>query len=150
MPLEFFISRSNLSIQADNPTGNEYDIDHGFSILVEELDRDAFTLRASEESFLVLDDSASRDVLPYWCFVQVGKSRGSILYHPLGDVAAEELAKITQRLVKSICDKTNQLLLLDSIYRTKNASNLLILICEEEPRQQRSKVDCHVLMPSST
>ena len=79
MPLIFFIFRSNPSIQADNPTGNEHDIDHGFSILMGELDRAAFTVRASEESFLVLDDSASSDVLPYWCFVQVGKSRGGII-----------------------------------------------------------------------
>lgn len=48
------------------------------------------------------------------------------VYHPLGDEAAEEQLKIAQRLVKSICDRTNQLLLLDSLYHTKNACTLLI------------------------
>jgi len=144
MPLEFFISRSSLLVPADNPTGsNENDLDHGFSILMEELDRAAFTVRASHESFLVLDDSASRVVLPYWSFIQVRKPRGCIIvrvHHPLGEAAAQEQAKVTQKLVKSICDKTNQLLLLDSLYSTKNASDLLIPE-EEEPTEDKREAN---------
>ncbi|KAL7542994.1 hypothetical protein ACHAXR_012278 [Thalassiosira sp. AJA248-18] len=131
--LDFFISRSNSLVAANNPSGSEKDLDHGFTVLLDQLDLSPSTIRASHESFLVLDDSASRDVLPYWCFIQIRKPRGCIIvrvYHPLGDKAAEEQVQSTQKLVKAICHRTNQLLLLDSLYKTKNASNLLI--CDQE------------------
>ena len=115
-------------------TGNENDLDHAFSILMDSMIK-ATTIRASHVSFLVLDDSASRDVLPYWCFSTIQKPRGSIIvqvYHPLGDEAAERQLQIAKRLVKDICERTNQILLLDSLYKTKNACNLLISE-EEEP-----------------
>ena len=137
IPLHFFISKSKSLVAADNPTGNnERDLTHGFRILLDECDQAHQFIRANEESFLVLDDSASRDVLPYFCFIQIQKSRGSIIvrvYHPLGDEAAEQQMKVVQSLVKSICDRTNQLLLLGSLYNTKNACSLLIP--EEEDEQ---------------
>ncbi|KAL7554217.1 hypothetical protein ACHAWF_017632 [Thalassiosira exigua] len=101
--------------------------------LMDQLDEAAFTVRASQGSFLVLDESASRDVLPYWCFIQVRKPRGIIdveIYHPLGHEAAKEQMEVTQTLLIKTLTRTNRLLLLESLYKTKNASSLLI--CEED------------------
>lgn len=90
--LEFFVSGA--MTQADELIGsNNNDLEHGYFVLMEELDNAAFTIRASNTSFLVLDDSASRDVLPYWCFIQIQRSSGKVIirvHHPLGDAAAEE------------------------------------------------------------
>ena len=136
IPLHFFMSKSKSLVDTDNPTGsNERDLAHGFRVLLDECDRADQFIRANEDSFLVLDDTASRDVLPYWCFIQIKKSRGSIIarvYHPLGDEAAEQQMKVAQSLVKGICDRTNQLLLLDNLYNTKHASDLLIPELHEE------------------
>lgn len=139
VPIEFFISKSKSLVAADNPTGsNESDLNAGFRVLMEELERaDAFT-RAGEDSFLVLDDSASRDVLPYWCFIKIIKSRGCVLqvYHPLGDEAAKQQVEVAKKLVKTICDQTNRLLLLGSLYSTRNACNLLIAEEDGESTQE--------------
>ena len=135
--VEIFISKSNSLITVgDRLEGNnENDLIHGFNVLVNEFDNADFT-RASQDSFLFLDDYASREVLPYWCFVEIQPSGITIrVYHPLGDVAAEEQLQVTQRLVKSICHRTNQLLMLESLYKTKRACSLLIEIHKdkEEP-----------------
>ena len=130
IPLVFFVSRSDSLISASNPTGSsENELEHGFSILMTELERNENTIRASHTSYLVLDDAACRNVFPFWCFIQVRKDRGSIIvrvYHPSGEKAAEDQGELTRKLVETICHRTNQLLLLESLYRTKNASNLLI------------------------
>ena len=130
MPLEFFLSQSQAFVAADDLTGrNERDLEHCLRVLMAEFDRDDEFLRANEKSFLVLDDSASKEVLPYFCFITIQKATGIIsasVYHPLGDESAEEQLQVTQSLVKRVCDRTNQLLLLDSLYNTKNASRLLI------------------------
>jgi len=128
--LEFFMSQSQALVAADDLTGrNERDLDHCLRVLMAEFDSDDEFLRANEKSFLVLDVSASREVLPYFCFITIHKTRGVIsasVYHPLGDESADEQLQLTQSLVKRGCNRTNQLLLLDSLYNTKNACRLLI------------------------
>ena len=146
--LEFFVSGA--MTQADELIGsNNNDLEHGYFVLMEELDNAAFTIRASNTSFLVLDDSASRDVLPYWCFIQIQRSSGKVIirvHHPLGDAAAEEQAHIALELFDSICERTNQLLLLESLYKTKIASDLLILeeTSDSTTRQKAARFVCPV------
>ena len=120
--LQLFNSKSNsLVVVGEN---NDNDL-LGFDVLVNEFNSD-FT-RASQDSFLVLDDSASREVLPYWCFVEIQLRVISIrIYHPSGDEAAEEQLQVAQSLVQNICHRTNQLLMLESLYKTKRACTLLI------------------------
>ena len=125
-------------------TGNENDLEHAFSVLTDCLIK-VTAIRASENSFLVLDDSASRDVLPYWCFIQIQKPKGSIIvqvYHPLGIEAAQQQIVVAQEMVQNVCARTNQLLLLDSLYKTKNACNLLIP--EEEGDHLAASYSCPI------
>jgi hypothetical protein len=48
------------------------------------------------------------------------------VHHPLGEDSSEEQLQLTEGIVKKIIDRTNQLLLLESLFRTKTASSLLI------------------------
>ena len=69
---EFFMSQSQALVAADDLTGrNERDLEHCLRVLMAEFDSDDEFLRANEKSFLVLDDSASREVLPYFCFTSL-------------------------------------------------------------------------------
>ena len=148
IPLTFFISRSNTLIAASTPSGSKQDLDHAFTVLMNQLEKSVSTVRASQESFLVLDEEASRDVLPYWCFIQIRRETGLVIvrvYHPLGDVAAEKKAQATRVLVEQTCDRTNQLLLLDSLYTTKNASPLLI--SEEEEQTDKDEESARYSCP---
>jgi hypothetical protein len=124
IPITFYVSRSNSMIKASDPTGvNESDLDHGYSTLLSEFDASKFTLKSSSDSFLVVDE-ASSEILRYWCFIQVKKSSGSVIvrvHHPLGREAAQERAETTVSLVKKMLDRTNQKLLLESMYRTRKA-----------------------------
>ena len=72
--LEIFTSKSNSLITVEG--SNENDLIHGINVRMNEFDNAGFT-RASRDSFLVLDDSASREVLPYWCFAEI-QPRGII------------------------------------------------------------------------
>ncbi len=129
-PLVFFVSRSESLISASNPTGSsENELDYGFSVLITELDRHKNTIKAIDDAYLVLDESSCRNVFPFWCLVQVRRDRGSAIirvYHPGGDSAAAYQGEIACKLVENIGHRTNQLLLLESLYKTKNANNLLI------------------------
>jgi len=147
--LEFFMSQSQALVAADDLTGrNERDLDHCLRVLMAEFDSDDEFLRANENSFLVLDVSASREVLPYFCFITIHKTRGVIsanVYHPLGDKSADEQLQLTKSLVKRVCNRTNQLLLLDSLYNTKNACRLLIEeedVQEEDNEQTEASYSC--------
>lgn len=133
MVLEFFSTKSDSLVPANDSAGS---CEKGFKTLLNELERSIFT-RIGQEIFLADDTSASMDVLPYWCFVQVRKPLGRIVFHvhhPLGDDAAEEQLRVTQKLVKKLCDRTNRLLLLDSLINSKNASSLLI--CEDDDEKE--------------
>jgi len=101
IPITFYVSRSSSMIKASDPTGvNESDLDHGYHTLLSEFDISKFTIKSSVDSFLVVDDASSK-ILPYWCFVQVKKSSGSVIvrvHHPLGNEAAQERAETTVTL----------------------------------------------------
>ncbi|KAL3795130.1 hypothetical protein HJC23_007358 [Cyclotella cryptica] len=127
--LSFFVPKTNRLIPASNPTGStENDLEHGYSTLSTQLqDRCAF--KASNDSFLTLDETSFNNVLPYWCFVQIVRALGVIeikVYHPSGDEAAETVIQRAREMVISMCHRTNQLLMLEDLYRTRNATSLLI------------------------
>lgn len=117
-------------VPASNPTGScESDLDHGYSTLITQLQA-ICTLRASNNTFLLLEeDEAPRAVIPYWCFVQVSRSFGSAaitVCHPLGDEAGQTVIERARDVVISLCHSTNQSLLLEDLYKTRSACNLLI------------------------
>ncbi len=132
MVLEFFSFKSDSLLPApDSVGGNE----NGFKILFNEFDKSSTFTRVGQDTFLAYDKSTMMDVLPYWCFVQIRKPMGIVVvqvHHPLGENSSEEQLQAIQGVVQRICDRTNQLLLLDSLFRTKTASSLLIHIDDEE------------------
>ena len=119
---------SDSLVLASNPTGSsENDVELGFSVLFSELESCGRLRRATYESFLLL--SSSSNVLPFWCFIQVRHSKGIIIirvFHPLGEDAARKEAEIARDLVKGVCHRANQALLLKSLHRTKLVSIFLI------------------------
>lgn len=130
IPLTFYVTRASSMIKASDPTGvNESDLDHGYRILLSELESSEFTTKSSADSFLFVDGDASSTILLYWCFVQVDKSSGSVtvrVHHPHGQQAAQERAETTASLVEKMLDRTNQKLLLESMYKTRKAPEELI------------------------
>jgi hypothetical protein len=144
IPITFYVSRSSSMIKASDPTGvNESDLDHGYHTLLSEFDISKFTIKSSVDSFLVVDDASSK-ILPYWCFVQVKKSSGSVIvrvHHPLGNEAAQERAETTVTLVKKMLDRTNQKLLLESMYKTRKAPTELF--ADREVDESRAAAATH-------
>jgi hypothetical protein len=133
MTLEFFSSKSDSLVPARDFAGSN---DNVYTILFNEFERSTFT-RVGQDTFLAYDKSTMMDEFPYWCFVQIWKPVGNIViqvHHPLGEDSSEEQLKLTQGIVKRLCDRTNQLLLLDSLFRTKTASSLLIRKEEDKGR----------------
>jgi hypothetical protein len=129
IPLSFFVPKTSRMIPASNPTGStENDLEHGYSTLSTHL-QGSCAFKASNDSFLMLDETSFNNVLPYWCFVQIVRQLGVIaikVYHPSGDEAAETVIQRAREMVIGICHRTNQLLMLEDLYRTRNASCLLI------------------------
>ena len=125
IPLTFYVTRASSMIKASDPTGvNESDLDHGYRILLSELESCEFTTKSSLDSFLLVDGDASSTILLYWCFIQVDKSSGSVtvrVHHPQGQQAAQERAETAACLVEKMLDRTNQKLLLESMYKTRKA-----------------------------
>ena len=129
IPLNFYVSKCNCLVSASNPTGStENDLDHAYSKLYTELESCAS--RSSNNSFLIMKEHVPFKVFPFWCFAHVNRQSGIItitVYHPSGDEAASAVGEETCELVNRICHKTNQLLLLENLHRTKSASVLLIV-----------------------
>ena len=122
VPLSFFDAKVNAVV-----TASDHDLDHAYSILLAQL-KDCCALRASTTSFLALHDSNMR-VIPYWCFIHVVKSLGIIVIkacHPSGDVFAREVIEQARAMVVTISHRTNQILLLEDLYKTRTASSLLV------------------------
>ena len=141
MELEVFVSKSNSFITVGVGMGgySESDLLHGVNVLTKEFES-VFT-KVGRDLFLVLDDCASREVLPYWCFLTINPRGITIqMYHPLGDDVADEQLQIIRRLVRDICDRANQLLMLETLYNTKQACDMLIGNEREEYADEEGKV----------
>lgn len=135
VPLSFFAAKTKSLISASDPGNNEHDLEHGYSTLLTQL-QNWCTLRASNSSFLALEDSEQTQLIPYWCFVQVIRSMGIVavkVFHPLGNEAAQEVIERTRVRVIKTCHRTNQLLLLQDLYKTRTASCLVVAENEELP-----------------
>ena len=134
IPITFYVTRVSSMIKASDPTGvNESDLDHGYHILLSELESCEFTTKSSVDSFLIVDGDTSSTILLYWCFVQVNKSSGNVtvrVHHPHGRQAAQQRAETAASLVEKILDRTNQKLLLESMYKTRKAPAELIVDIE--------------------
>ena len=130
IPITFYVTRVSSMIKASDPTGvSESDLDHGYHILLSELEISEFTTKSSVDSFLIVDGGTSSSILLYWCFVQVNKSSGNAtvrVHHPHGKQAAQERAETAASLVEKILHRTNQKLLLESMYKTRKAPEELI------------------------
>eukprot|EP00985_Skeletonema_marinoi_P002148 scaffold875_cov121-Skeletonema_marinoi.AAC.1 len=139
IPITFYVTKASSMIKASDPTGiNESDLDHGYHILLSELESSEFTTKSTADSFLVVDGDTLSTILLYWCFVQVKKSSGIVtvrVHHPHGREAAQERAETTVGLVEKMLDRTNQKLLLESMYKTRKApAELFVDIEYDESR----------------
>lgn len=141
MDLEVFVSKSNSFITVGVGMGgySESDLLRGVNVLTKEFES-VFT-KVGRDLFLVLDDCASREVLPYWCILAILPRGITIqMYHPLGDDVADEQLQIIRRLVRDICDRANQLLMLETLYNTKQTCDMLIGNEGEEYADEEGKV----------
>ena len=141
VPLSFFVSKTKCMVSATNPTGStENDLEHAYLSLLTQLEMNC-TLRASSTSFLALEGTVTSQVIPYWCFVQVVRSLGIIVIkvsHPSGVNAAKMAIEKAKTLISLTCHHTNQLLLLEDLYKTKSACSLLIAEDDGSLRHQDS------------
>ena len=129
VPLSFFVAKTKSIEPASNPSGStENDLDHGYSSLLNQLD-EVCARRSSNNTFLLSEDSNSLQVIPYWCILHVVRSLGVVVitaYHPLGEESAQHVIERARTAVNNACRKTNQLLLLEEMYKTRSACGLLI------------------------
>jgi hypothetical protein len=129
--LEFFVPGKDELVLASSPTGNEKSLESYFSLLCSEMGKQRVvkvkTITEGSGDFLVVSEGDSP--LPFWCFIQLQKGLGRILinvYHSDGFHRATEVAARTTAAIKQVCRRVNQILLLESLHRTRNASYMLI------------------------
>lgn len=150
IPLSYFVPKSKSLVLASNPTGTtENDLDHGYSTLLAQLG-EICTSRASSASFLALDECDYSQVIPYWCFVQVIRSSGVVVIkakHPAGTEAAQQVIQRTREMVMGLCHKTNQILLLEDLYKTRSACNNL-LIADEVAAENKEEMGIKSAVPT--
>ena len=129
--LEFFVPGNDELVSASAPTGNEKSLESFFTLLNSEIGKQTVvklkTITEGSGDFLVISEGDSP--LPFWCFVQLQKGLGRILinvHHSDGFDRATEIAARTTAAIKQVCRRVNQILLLESLHRTRNASYMLI------------------------
>lgn len=127
--LEFFVPGNDELVSASAPTGNEKSLESFFTLLSLELRKQTVVKLKIINSgdFLVVSEGDS--ALPFWCFIQLQKGLGRILinvHHSDGFDRATEIAARTTAAIKQVCRRVNQILLLESLHKTRNASYMLI------------------------
>lgn len=131
LSLLFFVPRKDDLVSASAPTDNEENLETFFILLCSEIGKQkTIKLKSIAEGsgdFFVVSEGDSP--LPFWCFIQLQKGLGRILinvHHPGGFDRATEVAARTTAAIKQVCRRVNQILLLESLHRTRNASYMLI------------------------
>ena len=139
IPLEFFVADSDHLVSAVAPTGNELALETIISTLCSEIEAiKTVKLRRITQGggdFVVVSEGDS--ALPYWCFIQLQRGLGRILlnvHHPGGMDKAKDVADRTKAAIRQRCHRVNQLLLLENMHRTRNASYLMIKE-ENDPKE---------------
>ena len=129
--LEFFVPGNDDLVSASAPTGNEKSLENFFTLLCLEIGKQTVvklrTITEGSGDFLVISEGDCP--LPFWCFIQLQKGLGRILinvHHSGGFDRATEIAGRTSAAIKQVCRRVNQILLLESLHRTRNASYMLI------------------------
>lgn len=129
--LEFFVPGNDELVSASAPTGNEKSLENFFTLLSSEIGKQTIvklkTITEGSGDFLVVSEGDS--ALPFWCFIQLQKGLGRILinvHHSDGFDRATEIAARTTAAIKQVCRRVNQILLLESLHRTRHASYMLI------------------------
>lgn len=131
MSLEFFVAESDELVPASAPTGNERVLDNFLTLLCSEIEkqRTVKLKRITEGGGDFFVTSEGDSPLPYWCFVQLQRGLGRIIlnvHHPRGIDIATEVAERTKAAIRQVCRRVNQIMLLESLHRTRNANYMLI------------------------
>lgn len=128
----FYVSKTDSMVPASAPAENSAEIEEGFKLLTDQFFRNnQYTLKTfgDDSSYFVLDLATELPVLPFFCFLKLRKSRGILsveIYHPDGlDQGAQILERINEMVLQS-CHRTNQILLLRRLHRSRMANALLI------------------------
>ena len=129
--VHFYVAKSDKMVAASNQASSESEIEAGFKLLLEELQAspDFLLHPTSNDSFCVVDIAKEGSSLKYWGFIAIQRSLGLVtveVYHPDGLTEALSILNSLQAFVSRICHRTNQLLLLRKLHRTRNASSYLI------------------------
>ncbi|KAG7353587.1 hypothetical protein IV203_002942 [Nitzschia inconspicua] len=128
----FFISQRGMMMPAGAPAGAEAAVEEGFSILDAELTKNtslSLTRLSGSMYFVSRINVDSDEPLVFWCILSLQNSSGTIacqIYHPEGQQKAMTVLHQLHTILCSCIHLTNQRLLLQSMHRTRMASELLI------------------------
>jgi len=137
--VHFYVADVDKVVPAGSSTESETEIERCFSLLLRELESShIFNLRPiGDDCFCLTPPNEDGDNLAYWSFITIKKSLGVVtaeVYHPEGLRKASSILNEVQSFIISTTHRTNQLLLLQNLHRTRVASSYLI-----QPQRQNQK-----------
>lgn len=149
----FYASKSDTMVPASAPAGANAEVEEGFKILsVQLLKNEHDTLKSFGDgnSFFVVDAGSEGAILAYLCFVRLRRSRGTIaveVYHPEGPRQASFVLERMHNTISHCCHRTNQIMLLNRLHRSRTASSLLILQDPETSADKNKGIESQLRDP---
>mmetsp|Transcript_25433 Transcript_25433/g.37566 ORF Transcript_25433/g.37566 Transcript_25433/m.37566 type:complete len:1823 (-) Transcript_25433:3041-8509(-) len=139
--VHFYVANIDKVIPAGSSAESETEIEGCFNLLLRELESSPqFNLRPSgDECFCLTPPNEEGDHLEYWSFITIKKSRGVVIaevYHPEGLKKTSSILNSVQGFIIKTTHRTNQLLLLQKLHRTRVASSYLI---QSQGQNQKDK-----------
>jgi hypothetical protein len=127
----FYVGAKDSMVPASAPAGAETEVDEGFQLLLDELQKQKTErlIPFGHNGFLFADTEPDSDALEYWCFVNVRKMRGDVaveVHHRAGAEMASVVMADVHDLISMCCHRVNQILLLRRLHMSRTASSLLI------------------------
>lgn len=127
----FYNAKSDAMIAASAPIG-AHASSEGFTVLFEQLLSNQYVALmpfGDGGGLKAIEVSSDGSILLYFCFVRLRRSRGLVtveVYHPDGPDESQSVLDKMHEVISGCCHRTNQILLLRSLFRTRTASDLLI------------------------
>jgi hypothetical protein len=127
----FYVGAKDSMVPASAPAGAETEVDEGFQLLLDELQKQKTEqlIPFGHNGFLLADTEPGSDALEYWCFVNVRKMRGDVaveVHHRVGAEMASVVMAAVHDLISMCCHRVNQIILLRRLHMSRTASSLLI------------------------
>ena len=150
--VSLYDSKSDTMFAASGAVGHEAALDVWYTLFRTELSSNrAISLReASRDTFCVIDADEADQRMKFWCFITLKPSLGVCtieVFHPGSFEESSSTLAAVHSMVYQTGRRVNQLLVLNTLHRTRLASSLLILE-EHEPSKNLGCGDDYVLDPS--